>query len=108
MTSHLIRPAVKADAQIINDILNYYVERSTATFITEPQSLEKRLQWLAEHSGNHPAIVVESNGDVIGWGALSAFRTRAAYARTAEVSVYVRHDFHRRGVGRAIMTDLIA
>jgi phosphinothricin acetyltransferase len=108
MSSYLIRPAVKADAQIINDILNYYVERSTATFITEPQPLEQRLLWLEEHSGNHPAVVVESNGEVIGWGALSSFRTRAAYAHTAEVSVYVRHDFHRRGVGRAMLTDLIA
>src|SRR5262245_28766787 len=108
MNSYLVRSAVKADAQVINDILNYYVEGSTATFITEPQSLEQRLQWLEEHSRNHPAVVLESNGAVIGWGALSSFRTRAAYQRTVEVSVYVHRDFHRRGVGRAILTELIA
>jgi phosphinothricin acetyltransferase len=40
-------------------------------------------------------------------GALSAWKSRCAYARSVEVSVYIRHDLHRRGLGRALMLDLI-
>jgi phosphinothricin acetyltransferase len=76
--------------------------------VTEPQAAEDRLQWLREHTSAHPVIVAESDGEIIGWGALGSFRPRAAYARTAELSVYVHHDFHRRGIGRAITTDLIS
>ena len=36
------------------------------------------------------------------------FRARAAYSRTAEVGVYVHHDFHRRGIGRALIDDVVA
>src|SRR5205807_1411643 len=43
----------------------------------------------------------------IGWGALSPWKSRCAYANTVEASVYVRHDLHRRGVGRVLLADLI-
>jgi len=44
---------------------------------------------------------------VVGWGSLSKFRERAAYAPTVEGSVYIRHDCHRQGLGRMILLDLI-
>jgi phosphinothricin acetyltransferase len=44
---------------------------------------------------------------VAGWGSLSRWNVREAYARTVEASVYVRHDCHRRGVGRGLILDLI-
>ena len=46
-------------------------------------------------------------GRGVGWAALSAWKSRCAYARSVEASVYVRHDLHRRGLGRALMLDLI-
>ena len=52
-------------------------------------------------------MVAEADGEVIGWGALSPWKSRAGYAHSVEASVYVRHDAHRRGVGRALLTDLI-
>jgi phosphinothricin acetyltransferase len=52
-------------------------------------------------------IVAELDGQVIGWGSLSKFRDRAAYAPTVEASVYIDGQFHRRGLGRLILSDLI-
>ena len=54
-----------------------------------------------------PMIVLEAAGEVAGWGALSAFRSRCAYRETIELSIYVRHDCHRRGFGRMIVDELI-
>ena len=45
---------------------------------------------------------------MVGWGSLSTFRARAAYDRTVEDSVYVRHDLQRRGIGGRLLDDLIA
>ncbi len=106
MSTCLVRSATRADAGAINAILNPYIEKSTATFITEPKTLEQRLAWFDEHLDKHPVIVAECEGIVVGFGALSTFRARAAYAQTAEVAVYIREDFHRRGIGRTIIGEL--
>ena len=42
-----------------------------------------------------------------GWAALSAWKSRCASARSVEAPVSIRHDLHRRGIGRALMLDLI-
>ena len=107
MDDCLIRLAVEADARAINDIQNYYVAHSTATFMTEPVTLEERLGWLENRSPAHPVTVALLDGHTVGWGALDTFRNRPAYRHTTEFSVYVHHDWHRRGIGRAIVLDLI-
>lgn len=101
-----IRLATAGDAAAINDIQNHYVLSSTATFHTEPLALNERLAWLTSRSPAHPVTVAEIDGVIVGWGALEVFRSRPAYRHTAEFSVYVHHDWHRRGIGRAIMADL--
>ncbi|TMA47656.1 MAG: N-acetyltransferase family protein, partial [Deltaproteobacteria bacterium] len=52
--------------------------------------------------------VAEESGRVVGWGSLSAWSDRCAYARAAEVSVYVHQDHRGHGIGRALLADLIA
>ena len=103
-----IRLATRADAGAINGIQNHYVVGSTATFHTEPLTLVERLAWLGNRTSDHPVTVAESDRRIVGWGALEVFRNRPAYRRTAEFSVYVDHEWHRRGIGRAIMADLVA
>ena len=103
-----VRKARRDDCQSINDILNHYVANSTATFLTEPQTLDERLAWFDGRGSQHPVVVAEAATRVVGWASLSTFRTRAAYSRTAEVGVYVHHDFHRRGIGRALIDDVVA
>jgi phosphinothricin acetyltransferase len=102
-----LRPATEADLPAISAIYNHYIVTSTATYQYEPETIEDRKQWFAEHDEKHPAIVAQENSEIAGWGSLSDFRTRCGYRFTVEASVYVRHDCHRKGIGRAILTDLI-
>lgn len=102
-----IRPAVEADLEAINSIYNHYVRVSTCTYQTEVETEAQRTAWFAHHGPNHPVTVAELDGTVVGWGSLSPFRDRAAYARTVEDSLYVRHDMHRRGIGGRLLEDLI-
>jgi phosphinothricin acetyltransferase len=96
------------DLPAINDIYNYYVPRSTCTYQVEPETLENRLVWFRNHPPEtYPVLVAEIDGKVAGWGALSKFRERAAYAPTAEASVYIHHEMHRRGLGKVLLKDLI-
>lgn len=108
MSDCSIRLATRADAGDINSIQNHYVVHSTATFLTEPLTLEQRLAWFENRSQAHPVIVAQADGLVAGWGSLEVFRPRPAYRHTAEFSIYVHPERHRRGIGRAILTDLVA
>ena len=102
-----IRPATGDDLAAINAIYNHYVLHSTCTYQEEPSTPEERAAWFAAHGPRHPVTVAEVAGDVVGWGSLSRFHLRSAYRFTVENSVYVRHDLHRRGIGRALLADLI-
>jgi L-amino acid N-acyltransferase YncA len=103
-----VRLATAEDLPAINDIYNYYVPRSTCTYQLEPETIKDRAAWFQAHDPQrYPVTVDEQGGEVVGWGSLSKFRERAAYAPTVEGSVYIRHDRHRQGLGRLILLDLI-
>jgi L-amino acid N-acyltransferase YncA len=102
-----IRAATAADLAAINDIYNHYVHHSTCTYQEEPETIEARQTWFVAHGESHPVTVAIGGDEIVGWGSLSPFHPRSAYRRTVENSVYVRHTHHRRGIGRALLADLI-
>src|SRR5262245_26216571 len=103
-----IRLANLGDLDAIREIYNYYISRSTCTFQIEPDTEPERLEWFRKHStAAHPATVAERAGEIVGWASLSTWNPRAAYARSVEASVYIRHDIQRQGIGRALLLDLI-
>jgi L-amino acid N-acyltransferase YncA len=101
------RLASTADADAVNAIYNHYVRTSTATFQIQDETTAERAEELQTRPNNQPMTVLEDNGEIVGWGALSPFRSRCAYRDTIELTVYVRHDRHRNGYGRIIVRDLI-
>jgi L-amino acid N-acyltransferase len=102
------RLATVADAEAINSIYNHYVRTSAATFQVDDETVEERVEELRTRPNDQPMIVLEADGEIVGWGALSPFRSRCAYRDTSELTIYVRHDCHRRGHGRVLVRDLIA
>jgi L-amino acid N-acyltransferase YncA len=103
-----LRSAELRDAEAIRAIYNLEVETSTATFDLVPRSLEDQKRWLVERSGAHAVIVATEGDEVVGFGALSRWRDRPAYSTSVEDSVYVRRDQHGRGIGRALLGELVA
>jgi L-amino acid N-acyltransferase len=102
-----IRLAERRDAGAILDIYNVEVASSTVTFDMVPRTLDEQVTWIDNHSGGHPSIVAEVDGEVVGFGSLSPYKDRPAYSTTVEDSVYVRHDHRSTGVGRALLTELV-
>ena len=52
-------------------------------------------------------MVGVAGDEVVGFGSLSAYRDRPAYATTVEDSVYVHRDWRERGVGRRLLEELL-
>jgi phosphinothricin acetyltransferase len=102
-----IRHAEERDAEAIRSIYNYEVEHETATFDLVPRSLEDQLEWQRVRTGAFCVYVAELDGEVVGFGALSPYKERAAYRTSVEDSVYVRRDLGRQGIGRAMLSHLL-
>lgn len=98
-----IRPAAEKDIKAITEIYNEAIENTTATFDTEVKTIDNRMEWFHSHDEQHPVIVGEINGEVVGWASLSRWSDRCAYDSTAEVSVYVHKDFRDKGVGKRLL-----
>jgi phosphinothricin acetyltransferase len=104
----IIRAATTADADRVAAIYNREVTESVATFDTELRSVAAQRRLIQRrHSVRHPFLVAELDGAVAGYGSLSPYKLRAGYRYTVEDSVYVDPAAQGRGVGRALLTELV-
>jgi phosphinothricin acetyltransferase len=99
--------AERRDAGGIRSIYNHYVTESTALFDMVARTLDEQVQWIDDHSGGHPALVAELDGEIVGFGSLSVFRPRPAYATTVEDSVYLLPSHQGQGIGSRLLAELL-
>jgi phosphinothricin acetyltransferase len=101
-----IRDATLADLPTIVAIYNAAIPGRMATADLEPVSVDARRAWFSEHSSNsRPLWVIEDAGAIKGWISFQSFYGRPAYHATAELSVYVAPDAHRRGYARKLVSE---
>ena len=105
----LIRPSLDTDIAAIAAIYAYHVLHGTGTFETDPPSMAdmavRRADVLAK---GLPYLVAEQAGEVIGFAYGNWFKPRPAYRYSVEDSIYLAPTFHRRGLGRALLAELMA
>lgn len=106
-TDLIIKLAEPSDVPGITEIYNEAIVNGTATFDTEIKSIENRTQWLNQHQGNYPVWVAIYNNTLVAWCSLTQYSDRAAYAGTAEVSVYVHHQYRGRNLGNILVEHLV-
>ena len=58
-------------------------------------------------TGSYPYLVAEIGGAVAGYAYAGPYRARPAYKWCVENSIYVAPEFHRRGIGKLLLTRLI-
>ena len=88
-------------------IYNVEVENHTSTFDLVPRTPDDQRRWISDRSGAFSAVVASIDDEVVGFASLSPYKERAAYRTTVEDSVYVHRDHQGRGLGRALMSELI-
>lgn len=103
-----LRPYQIEDTQAILDIINYNILNSTALYDYNSRTYDQQKAILEEKINKHfPVIVAVEQNIVIGFGMYSEFRFREAYKFTVEHSVYVNNDYHGKGIGKLLLTELI-
>lgn len=99
-----ITPMLPAHWPAVRRIYLEGIATGMATFETE---CPEWAAWNAEHLAA-PRLVARLGDEVVGWAALMPVSARACYRGVAEVSVYVSGRARGRGIGRALLTGLIA
>jgi len=107
MTS--LRPATATDLPAIHAIYARHVLHGLASFEEVPPSVdEMRRRWDEVTARGLPYLVACEGGEVLGYGYCTPYRPRSAYRFTLEDSIYVREGMGRKGIGRALLSELVA
>ncbi|WP_296595414.1 GNAT family N-acetyltransferase [Phenylobacterium sp.] len=105
----IIRAATAEDAEALAAIYGHHVLYGFGTFEEEPPTAaEMESRRAAVAARGLPYLVAEADGKVLGFAYAGPFRPRAAYRYTVEDSVYIAPEAVGRGVGRAVLSAVIA
>ena len=105
----IIRAATTADAEAVAAIYGHAVLHGFGTFETLPPDAAWTDARRRDVQGyGLPYVVAEDAGRVLGFAYAAPFRPRPGYRYTAEDSVYVAPDAQGRGVGRALLSAVVA
>lgn len=112
MSGFEIVDATEAHLPGVMTIFNHAVRETFSIWSETETTLDQRKTWLAIRTGaGFPVIVAidpSKPKDVLGYGSFGVFRDFPGYVKTVEHSVYIAPDAQRRGIGRAILDELIA
>ena len=104
----IVRDADERDAEAVQAIYAYHVLHGTASYDTEPPSVDFiREKIRAVLAIGWPYVVAESDGRIAGYAYATQFRDRAAYEYTCENSIYVDPERTGQGIGTALLRELM-
>ena len=109
MDFRIVPAAPEPHAAAVREIFNDAIENTTALYDYQPRSMTTVLQWFgAKARDGYPVLAaVDTDGVLLGFASYGPFRSWPAYQYTIEHSLYVHRDHRRRGVGRALLRDLV-
>jgi phosphinothricin acetyltransferase len=104
-----VRDSREGDMAKVQAIYAHHVLHGAASFEEEPPALaEMRRRRADVLDRGLPYLVAEKEGRVVGYSYATPYRARSAYRFTIENSVYVEHALSGAGIGRALLSTLIA
>lgn len=104
-----IRDAEIVDLETITEIYNDAVQNTTAIWNERTVDVDDRAAWLADRfRAGYPVLVASDDDGVLGYATFGDWRPHDGFRHTVEHSVYVRGDHRGRGIGKALMNELIA
>ncbi len=101
-----IRIAVPEDAEQLLEIYAPYVEKTAITFEYEVPDIKEFRERIQKTLEKYPYLVVQSGKEILGYAYTGVFREREAYDWAAEVSIYIKENKRKEGLGRKLYSAL--
>lgn len=104
-----IRPSQLEDIPAITVIYAHHVLHGTGTFEVDPPTQDDMTNRRADVlSKGLPYLVATEGEKLLGFAYCNWFKPRPAYRFSAEDSIYMAPDAQARGLGRALLAELMA
>lgn len=101
-----IRLAERKDVSGILEIYAPFILNTAVTFEEEVPAEKSFWERIQEIMTELPFLVCEIDSRIAGYAYASAYRSRASYRWTKEVSVYIHPDFQRKRIAQALYISL--
>jgi L-amino acid N-acyltransferase YncA len=109
MSHLLIRSSTEADLAAITHIYGHHVLHGTGTFETTPPTAAEMQNRRADVlSKGLPWLVICRDQEVLGFAYANWFKPRPAYRFSVEDSIYLAPQAAGQGLGKWLMTELLA
>ncbi|MBM7068590.1 arsinothricin resistance N-acetyltransferase ArsN1 family B [Actibacterium sp. 188UL27-1] len=103
----IVRSIKDADIDQIVEIYAPYVLETAISFEDDvPDSAEMRDRVQNITAASYPYLVAERAGQILGYAYAGPHRSRAAYRYSVDVTVYIKSECHRQGIGRVLYDQL--
>ncbi len=103
----ILRDATPEDGPGIAEIYNESILARNATMDNRPKTADDIRDYMAHFTNRETYLVLERDGEIVGWGVIKLYSPRPGYNRCAETSVYLRQSEVRKGYGSRIKAALI-
>ena len=105
----LVEADPQRHAEAVRAIFNDAILHTTALYEYLPWGPERIAEWFAaKAAGGFPVVAAVDGAErLLGFGSYGVYRARPAYKYTVEHSVYVAENARRRGLGRALLAELV-
>lgn len=91
-----------ADEKLLPELMaiyNYYILNTTVTFHTKEMDINGMREILFDSDPRFQSFIIMDGDELCGYCILAHFVKREAYDTTAEVTIYLKHGYERRGIG---------
>lgn len=99
-------PLTLENLHAVKAIYDWYIKNATATFHTEPITLEQLQEFIFIDHPLYKSFLIHADGELAGYCFLTYHKKRPAYDRTAEISIYLKPEFAGKGIGREALRYL--
>jgi L-amino acid N-acyltransferase YncA len=96
------------DFEFVKEVYDWYILNSTATFHTEPISIDELKSIIPVGHPKYKSFIIRNKGEAYGYCYISRYKPRQAYDRTAEITIYLKPEYKERGIGKETIKCLEA
>jgi len=104
----IIRLATEKDAAATLAVYAPYIRETAVTFDYEVPSQAEFATKIRHIIADFPWLVCEINNEIVGYVYASKHREKAAYQWSAESTVYLSGNYHRKGIAKILYETLFA
>ncbi|MCH5283777.1 MAG: N-acetyltransferase [Treponema sp.] len=101
-----MRAAVPDDAKELLEIYAPYIERSAISFENTVPTVANFRKRISDTLKTYPYLVLVCENEILGYAYAAPFKNRPAYNWCVETTIYVKHGYARRGLGKKLYSAL--